>query len=246
MTFIYAFRDTGYQRGVKVGRDSSKSGLQRFERSFCYTPRSMEYVARWHIADGGSLAEAETMARLGLPPLRLANNGHEWINLEPKNLVQAVSTNLGRSPEAEGIRLKSIPSWEDFRNPKMIKPSDKYRQVLWTYEELETGALKTQRMDDWAAPRETRKTYSRNGFKPIFAFSYDGPVSFQGNRAVQLAWEAAMSEFGPGAGDEFHGWLHAGASTEQLRQFYAARGLKQLRDLIEKPEGVRRAYNKVD
>ena len=45
--YIYALKDRGFDRGIKIGRDSNFP--TRFQRAQCYSPRGIDLVAAWRI-----------------------------------------------------------------------------------------------------------------------------------------------------------------------------------------------------
>src|SRR5262249_22811206 len=107
--WIYAFQDTGYERGIKVGRDGSKNGLAAWEAVPCYSPREMLYLASWRIefpftrgATFSSAAELERNlhneigGRLDFP-----RNGREWFDLTATEAAERISDRLGRKPDGE-------------------------------------------------------------------------------------------------------------------------------------------------
>ncbi|HMN15292.1 MAG TPA: hypothetical protein PKD55_23495 [Bellilinea sp.] len=249
MAWIYAFQDTGYEQGVKIGIDGTKAGLDRFKKAFCYTPRSMRYLAGWRVdpvRTGHSLRDLEKIAVRGLPPLRFDNNGTEWVKLTPSEAIEAVSQNLHLAPELLDRSLGKASRWDDFRNPADPGAMTTFRQVVWIYKEHLTGRVKTQRIDEWLTPRERVKTYSRNGFKPVCAFTYEGPVSLASNVVLHQTWLTAMSEFGPQVAGEHYGWLSDGIQEDTVASFYRTKGLHELSDFSEegRPRGVRPAYNR--
>ncbi|MDA0701789.1 MAG: hypothetical protein O3A96_00905, partial [Proteobacteria bacterium] len=109
MAWIYAIADSGYEIGVKVGRDAHQSGLQRYRRSHCYSPRKMQCIALWEIPQDANHADWERRARSNLQALIFPHNGAEWLALDRADAVRAVSNNLGRRPD----RL----------NPELHRPS---------------------------------------------------------------------------------------------------------------------------
>jgi len=253
MGCIYMFRDTGYDQGVKIGWASDDK--KRFGVALSYTPRSIEYVARWDVEKnvlGGTHQKVEAAATQGLPRLNFENNGREWFALKPAEAIARVADNLGRKPSATDVVVQRRGRClDDFRWPLHADRENyhDHKHVVWVYQENLTGRLKTRVIWEWQTPRERVRTYSRNGFKPLLAFTYRGPIASEGNQRVQGAWAEAMSLFGPGPAEEHYGWLHEVAQPTDLLGHYKTGGLQQIQQFgptAPRPEGVKRSYNSRD
>ena len=222
--YIYAFKDRGYDRGVKVGRD--KKHPRRFKIAQCYSPRGVDLVAVWRIGEGlNSLAEAETIAREGLPRFARQNAGVEWCDLNAQEAVERISANLAAAPEHVGLNPKITSTHDDFRDPKHVEKG-RYRQALWVYRENATGHLKVQRTHSWEVPREPKKTYSLLGFQPIGLFLHNGQGDHRaGNQAIHDVWKRVVSELGYGVDHIQVGWLKSDAKYEAVRDVVRSEGL---------------------
>lgn len=251
MGWIYVFRDRGYEQGVKIGCDSSADGFTRHQRADSYTPRGIVYEAAWSVdparygaASLRSLEETVLHPQLAadLRPLIFPNNGVEWFDATAEQAVGALTALFDRAPDRRCPAVPRCAPWDDLRNPKDVGRG-RFRQVLWVYQEHLTGRLKTQRIDDWRAPREVRRTYSRNGFRAVAAFIAADPTGPEGNWTVQAAWEAALERFGRGEPHAPYGWTAPGTSVEDLAQLYAEQGLKPVDPAGAPPDGVKVAYN---
>ncbi|EWY36278.1 hypothetical protein N825_28825 [Skermanella stibiiresistens SB22] len=256
MPFIYAFSDSRYERGVKIGRCSSAYAMTAWKAAPSYSPSPMHYLAAWQVdaplrcVDGSSHARVADLEahlhRACNPHLVFPRNGREWFDLSGPEAIKRISRILGRDPDRvnghEGIEILN----DNLRYPHPTKLRDYgMKVVVWVYREHLTDRLKTQFVHDWTSPRETRRRYSRNGFSEIMAFTYAGAVSGDGNASIYEAWCQVMIEFGPGSDDRAYGWLNPGAKPEDIRNRYQSLGLIPL-DIASSrpPDGVRPAYNR--
>jgi hypothetical protein len=249
--WIYVFRDTGYDIGVKVGRSSSRFGA--WDDAPSYSPRQMQYVAGWRVdlpeqpgvskGAAASQVERSVAAQLG-PNLVYPRNGREWFRLSAADAIERISSALRSEPSLrDGHTQKNVTN-DQFRNPGPHRIAEhRFKLVAWVYREHLTGRIKTQVNDDWTNPFETRRRYSRNGFEEIAAFSYPGPVSSAGNIQTHEVWRKVMKALGPGPEDRFYGWLSDGVVPSDAARIYG----EALRSLpLEKgncPPGVRKRYN---
>lgn len=251
MGWIYIFRDRGYEQGVKIGCDSGGGGFTRHQRADSYTPRGIVYKAAWSVEPGHygaaslrTLEETVLHPQLAaeLRPLIFPNNGAEWFDATAERAVDVLAALLGGAPDRRHPLVPRSAPWDDLRNPKDVARG-RFRQVLWIYEEHLTGRLKTQRIDDWRAPREVRRTYSRNGFRAAAAFIAADPAGPDGNRAVHAAWEDAMERFGRGEPHALYGWASPGTTVDDLGRLYSQHGLEMVDPAGPPPPGVKAAYN---
>ena len=222
--YIYALKDSGFDRGVKIGRDKNHPG--RLKIAQCYSPRGLDLVAIWPIDKGfQSLAEAERTARDGLPHFARRNAGIEWRDVNADQALEQISANLAVDPEDVGRNPRITSTYDDFRDPKHVERG-RYRQGLWVYRENETGLLKVQRTHSWEIPREAKKTYSILGFQPVAMFLHnekDGRSA--GNQAIHDVWTRVVSELGHGVDHIQVGWLRGEAKYNQVRDLVRAAGL---------------------
>jgi len=222
--YIYALKDRGFDRCVKVGRD--KNHPDRFKIAQCYSPRGLDLVAIWPIANGfNNLPEAEQVARNGLPHFARQNAGVEWRDLSARDAVEKISANLAVTPQEVGRNPKITSTYDDFRDPKHVEKG-RYRQALWVYRENETGHLKVQRTHSWKIPREQKKTYSLLGFRPIALFINKKEYNqSSGNQDIQSVWTRVVSELGYGVDHIQVGWLRSDTNYDAVRDIVNAEGL---------------------
>jgi hypothetical protein len=239
--WIYALRDRGYEVGTKIGRD--KNHPDRFRRAQCYTPRGIDLEAVWRVERKfDSLAQAEVVARRGLPLISGSNSGAEWCAVTATEAIGRVSANLGIEPEACGGNPRITTTYDDFRDPKQLG-RETHRQILWIYRENGTGMLKVQRTCSWAVPQEPVKTYSLLGFRPVACFGLFGDLDMrEGNRRIHELWVEIVSRYGYGVDHLQVGWLQPRADVEELRRLTVGRGLVELTDWRHCPAGVRSGY----
>jgi len=239
--WIYAFRDRGFERGVKIGRD--KNHPDRFRRAQCYTPRGIDLVASWRIEKGfDSLAQAEAFARRGLPMVTGTNCGAEWCALTPKEAIDRVSANLAIEPEPHVGNPRITTTYDDFRDPKALG-RETNRQIFWIYRENISSLLKVQRTCSWKVPQEPVKTYSLLGFRPVASFGhFAGRDVKEGNRKIHELWEELVEASGYGVNHIQVGWLNPAASLDELRRAALGRGLTEIADWQRCPPGVRAGY----
>lgn len=239
--FIYAFRDRGYDKGIKVGRD--KNHPDRFRRAQCYTPRGIDVAAVWRI-DGtfASLAQAEATARQGLPLISGLNSGAEWCAVTAAGAIERVSSNLGNDPEPRAGNPSITATYDDFRDPKQLG-RETNRQILWIYRENVTSQLKVQRTCSWRVPQEPVKTYSLLGFRPVACFGLFAERDVRvGNRRIHELWVDLVNAHGYGV-DHIHvGWLRPHTKIEDLYRAAVAAGLIELKDWRQCPVDVRPGY----
>lgn len=239
---IYAFKDRGFDRGIKIGRDANPP--HRFRIAQCYTPRGIDLVATWSIeCDFRDLAEAERIARAGLPTVANPNGGAEWCDLDAAEAVNRVSANLRLHPDAQAGNPSINTTYDDFRDPKTLRGTEKHRQILWLYRENRTNILKVQRTASWKVPQEPVKTYSLLGFRPIAAFNAPRTVPLStGNALVHKAWEQLVSHYGGGVKHLHVGWLEPEAAAAAVIRDIEACGLSQITDFSRCPPDVRPGY----
>lgn len=250
--WIYAIQDTGYVRGTKIGICGSANGLACWQAVPCYSPRPMRYLAGWRIelspSTDSTLRSTERCIHDGLGSHWLDHgcNGEEWFDLDAVAATEAVSDMLEQRPSALDRHEGRVVKNDQFRNPHPRHlPTHPRKIVAWVYQEQFTGRLKTQVIDDWKTPRETRRRYSRNGFAAVAAFSYDGRAAPAQNLLVHNAWLEVMRELGPGADDTHYGWLNKLTSLEDVIDRYRSKDLVALDTMSSTPpEGVKHAYNR--
>lgn len=239
--WVYAFCDRGFDRGVKIGRD--KNHPDRFKRAQCYTPRGIDLVAVWPIDDRfSSLAEAESLARQGLPNVSGSNNGAEWCDATPAEAIATVTENLGVDPERTSRNPAINATYDDFRDPKKLG-RETHRQIIWVYVENVTSILKVQRTSSWKVPQEPVKTYSLLGFRPVTCFGNFGePDLRRGNSHIHNLWVNLVNTLGHGVDHLQVGWLRPEAQLNEIRQKARAHGLAEMTDWSVCPSGVRSGY----
>lgn len=222
--YIYALKDRGFDRGVKIGRD--KNHPDRFKRAQCYSPRGLDLVAVWPIEKAfQSLAEAERTARDGLPSFARQNAGTEWRDLNAEQALEQISVNLAVEPSDVGRNPRVTSTYDDFRDPKHVDKS-KHRQALWVYRENQTGHLKVQRTHSWKVPQEAKKTYSLLGFQPIGVFLNGGKKGLHSsNQNVHEAWARVVQDLGYGVDHIQVGWLRSESKYDAVRKLLHASGL---------------------
>jgi len=214
----------------------------------------MWYLAGWQVEfpfitaektyEGASDLERDLHSTIGAK-LEFPRNGREWFDLSPTEAVERISERLGREPDRCMRHVGTQVTNDQFRNPHAGTLDRHARKVVaWVYEEHLTGRLKTQLIDDWTTPLETKRRYSRNGFSEIAAFSYPGAPSTSENVRLLRCWEMVMSEVGPGTDDTSFGWLLPGATGGEVISIYGKSGFQAF-DMVRDhpPEGVKRAYN---
>ncbi len=103
---------------------------------------------------------------------------------------------------------KITTTYDDFRDPKVLRGTEKHRQLPWLYRENRTDLLKVQRTASWKVPQEPVKTYSLLGFQPIAAFTVQqSAVLSNDNTRAHATWENPVRDHGHGI-DHIHvGWL---------------------------------------
>ena len=242
MTFgwIYALRDRGLDRGVKIGRDKNK--LHRVNTAQCYTPRGIDVIAFWQIPAGGrfaSLADAERVARAGLTRMPGPCAGVEWCDIPVQEAVPEVSKRLGLPPEILNQPLGPRATYDDFRNPKRVA-LHKERQLLWVYQEAGTGILKVQRNNMWMTNLDRPRTYSALGFSVVDCYGMDVTEDYlQDNLAIHTLWESLVTRFGHGIDWPHVGWLRPEVSRDDIRGAALLAGLKTIDWRQGKPAGLR-------
>lgn len=245
--WIYVFLDNGYEQGVKVGRSSSRHGA--WDDAPSYSPRPMRYAAGWEINLGvgqtASSVEREIHGVLG-PALVYPRNGREWFDVAQEEAIERISEKLGTAPEGRNLHVNRVVTNDQFRNPHPRRAAtNRFRTVAWVYQEHMTGRLKTQVIDDWTTPLETRRRYSRNGFAECAAFTAPDDEISRGNLATQGAWERVMDELCGDHEDGRYGWLPEGARLEDVAAIYRAAGLVSIdMDRARPYPGVKPAYNR--
>jgi hypothetical protein len=236
--WIYAFKDRGFIRGVKVGRDGKHPS--RFKHAQCYTPRGIDLVAIWDVGNKfTSIAEAEMVARGNLPTISNQNGGAEWLALTAEEAIVKVTSNLGITPEPFSGNPRIISTYDDFRDPKQLKGTEKYRQLLWVYRENKTGLIKVQRTHSWKVPHEPVKTYSILGFKPVACFSPlpNGDIH-KDNRMVHSIWVDLVTEFGHGPEHVQVGWLKPEVRLDMVVNEIKNSQLSEITDWNSRPFGT--------
>jgi hypothetical protein len=260
--FIYLISDTGNDNASKIGFISDSKNVWNAVPS--YSPRPMRFDAAWAIpsrfmqGSGSAISQRRNLEHklhslsgelLHLQPGK-ERAGKDWVMIAPKEAQRIISDYLGSAPDLrDGHRGQTVTN-DNFRNPHPTKvAANKYKVVVWLYREIGTGHLKTQYCDDWTSPHETKRRYSVNGIEELAAFTYAGPKTAVGNKAVLDAWTAAVREFGHGSDDRHYGWLKAGTSVESVLDSYAATGLSRCLRIGKGspiPEGVKGAYNRAE
>lgn len=245
--WIYAFKDIGFDRGIKVGRDRNRT--DRFKISQCYSPRGIELVALWHVeapksgSSDAAFAAIEAKARSRMRRLDTADGGDEWVDATADEAIDGVSSALGARPEATWVMLAPAKStYCDFRSPKRIEEATKYRQLLWAFVENQTGRIKLQRSDMWNCPLRERRTYSLLGFPAVRCWGFEDPgLHVAGNGRIHEVWKSAVDEMGYGEQDVRVGWLREGARMEEIESRARKAGLVEIdiSDFRKKPEGLR-------
>lgn len=225
--YIYALRDKGYSRGIKIGRD--KSPYNRYKHSQCFTPRGIELVARWSIpAELGSLHDLEKQASKGLIRIENPNSGVEWFDVDRDQVIECVSANLGLRCDL----IRSVPpitsTWDAFRDPKHLTGTEKHRQFLCVYVENCTNSVKVQRTCDWDVPLEERKTYSLLGFRPVaFMGTFEEKNIKINNERTHQSWLELVTKFGFGEHHLQVGWLKPNVSADVVRDYLVSKGFRQ-------------------
>ena len=246
-TWIYVFWDSGYACGVKVGRSSSQLGA--WDDAPSYSPRPMHYVAGWKVNVGAgqtaSSIERKIHNALGAG-LVFPRNGREWFDVTPQEAVERIAQAFGKAPEGRDLDVGQVVTNDQFRNPHPRRAAtNRFRTVAWVYREHLTDRLKTQVIDDWTTPLESRRRYSRNGFAECAAFTTGDAEIGTANVVTQVGWTRVMTEFCGDYEDSRYGWLPEGASLEGVTAIYRAAGLVQIdMDRAHPYPGVKPAYNK--
>ncbi len=244
--WIYAFKDAGFDRGIKIGRDRNRT--DRFKISQCYSPRGIDLVALWHVdapksgSDDSVFAAIEVKARSRLRRLETADGGDEWVDATADEAIEGVSAALGAKPEATWIMLVPKTTYCDFRSPKHIEKATKYRQLLWAFVENRTGRIKLQRSDMWNCPLRERRTYSLLGFPAVKCWGFTEKAKHvAGNGEVHAAWLKAVEDLGFGEKDVRVGWLKEGAELGEIEERARKAGMVEIgiEDIARKPEGLR-------
>lgn len=249
MGWIYAFRDARYDHGIKIGWDGDKRCKSRINKAQSYSPVKIICEAVWQIPDElktrlGSARKVEGLACKGLLPLSYQNNGREWFDVDITSALERVSANLNLQPQK--IEFASTVNWDDFRSPRDIEKAQFsiFKQVLWVYEENLTGRIKVQRIDEWKTPREGVKTYSRNGFKPMRAFTYTGRTCKTKNLGIVDLWKETMKTFHAPVDNSSYGWLPDNVGLGDVYSFLSGSGYNNLDPpFVSMPEGVKQSYN---
>ncbi|AJF05573.1 hypothetical protein [Geoalkalibacter subterraneus] len=248
MGWIYAFRDSRYDVGIKLGWEKSKYGNKYITIAHSYSPAEIIYEAAWEIEtevkDRSQSNAIEEKASQNLTNLNFPNNGREWFNIDTKSCIEIVSDNL----KLKSVKINKLSNnnHDDFRYPKHLDSPrmSKHKQVLWVYEENITKRIKLQRIDEWKTPRETRKRYSRNGFKPIAAFTYQSGVNINSNIKIHRLWETTLTNYKTPIDNSTYGWLPENVSGEEVIHYLAKNHFEQLSPPFNnKPFGVRTSYN---
>lgn len=251
--WIYAFADSGYDRGVKLGRSSTKLGA--WHDAPCYSPRPLLYLAGWEVdlpvdsrmtkGAAANAIERKVGRHLG-PPLTYPRNGREWFDIETAAALSRISDVLGAAPSIENGHLSGIVTNDQFLNPHPRKfGSHPFRIVAWIYREQLTGRVKTQLIDDWQTPFEIRRRYSRNGFEELAAFTSENPSIPDANRQTYEAWVAVMMRLGAGTAPTHYGWLPPEVDLQAVSDLYLKSGLASIGpDRHRMPAGVRPLYNR--
>lgn len=244
--WIYAFKDRGFNRGIKIGRDRNRT--DRYEIAQCYSPRGIELVALWHVdapkqgRKDGTFSSIETRARSRLSRLETSDGGAEWVNSTADEAIDGVSGALGTKPEATWVRHVPTSTYDDFRSPKVIAKATKYRQLLWAFRENKTGRIKLQRSDMWNCPLRERRTYSLLGFPAVACWGFEDPdLRIAGNPRIHDVWKRAVEDLGCGADDLRVGWLNDGVELEEVEARTKDAGLARIdiSDIRRKPTGLR-------
>lgn len=256
--YIYLYRDSGYELGVKIGYDGSPRCRSTWNAAPSYSPRPMLFVAAWKIPDRFFLSSqtpkksregVERMLHSACGPMmaempEFPRTGRDWCWTTADHALETITSQLGAKPDLLDPYKGLVVSNDNLRNPHPTKvASHPIKIVLWTYRELHTGLLKTQYIDDWRSPRERARRYSRNGIEEIAAHTYDGPTISAENLKVLELWSHAVERFGFGTEDKYYGWLRPECHLEELLSFYDAHLRRAEHRSAVPPEGVRRAYN---
>ncbi len=256
--YIYLFRDSGYDVGVKIGYDATNKCASAWKAAPSYSPRAMIFGAAWEIpaklvdsskSPGENRRYVEQELHLACGRLmsdmpEYPRTGRDWVWTDQQAALKAISNVLGCRPHIVDGHLGKKVSNDNFRNPRPDKvAANRFKIVAWLYRELQTGRLKTQFIDDWTSPREKRRRYSRNGIEELAAFTYPGATTSSGNIRVLEARSKVVRTFGQGPEDQWYGWLNEGVTYEDVASAYS-----KLLDQIDPratrpPEGVRGAYN---
>lgn len=245
--FIYAFRDNGYERGVKIGRGASSN----LTTAQCFTPRGVAFLGAWEVGlhQKVTVVEAAALKRLDsrrfvLPGFSIENTrtGREWFDLTPPEAVELISEALSLSPCPEPWRVRATPA-DEYQSIDR-KPG---RMMVFVQEECETRRLKVNSVSEWTSPRERQRRYSRNGFGQIAAYTYlDPEVTIDQNFKVVEARLALFRRYACNPKSSL-GWLPEAAAREEVSHFLSGAGLTKISDIISsagRPPGVRVAYNK--
>lgn len=244
--WIYAFKDRGFDRGIKIGRDRNRT--DRYEIAQCYSPRGIELVALWRVdapkfgRNDSTFSSIETRARSRLSPLETFDGGAEWVDATADEAIDGVSGALGMNPEATWVKHIPTSTYDDFRSPKVIAKATKYRQLLWAFRENQTGRIKLQRSDMWNCPLRERRTYSLLGFPAVACWGFVEPeLHVAGNSRIHDVWRRAVEDLGNGDDDLRVGWLNEGVDLGVIEERIRGAGLKRIdiTDIRRKPAGLR-------
>jgi len=238
--WIYALRDRGIERGIKIGRDRNR--LERYHIAQCYTPRGIDVVGLWAVGAGGrhpTLAAAERQARAGLRPVHGLCVGEEWCDIDAAGALAHATERLGIEPVTAAPDLKPRATYDDFRNPKHVDQHPA-RQLLWVFQENGTGILKVQRNNMWMTNLDRPRTYSVLGFRLVACFGF-GTAEHYGdlNRRTDQLWRAIVTELGNGVEAPQVGWLAPEVTLPQVSAMIEASGMSRIDLAAGKPAGLK-------
>lgn len=261
--YIYLFRDSGYETGVKVGYDATPGCETAWKCAPSYSPRRMLFEAAWEIPDRFMLTgqtvgtsrkklEHDLHAVCGCLMKDMSDfprTGLDWCLTTREQAQAAISGIIGAPPDivAGHLLVRRPVTNDNFRNPRPSNVAgNRFKIAVWIYREMHTGRLKTAFVDDWTTPREKARRYSRNGIEEVAAFSYEGPITPEGNLSILRAWTDVVTEFGFGPDDLHYGWLREEAKLDDVTAFYGERLVKLDHNARaeDRPLGVRFSYNK--
>src|SRR4051812_3828598 len=107
--WIYVFRDSRYERGVKIGYHNTSKAQGAWVVAPSYSPAQMLYVAAWQVehpyvsTSGGLHTSKESLERhlqrLCGRPLGIPRCGEDWIDTTEHNAVTVISRELGHEPD---------------------------------------------------------------------------------------------------------------------------------------------------
>ncbi|MEQ8832155.1 MAG: hypothetical protein RLW87_20275 [Alphaproteobacteria bacterium] len=249
MSWLYILKDTGYL-DVKVGKDGSANGLGRIKEAPGSTPRDIIEVAAWQLGECDRFTHnsLETAVHRNLNRLRHPDDGHpwqagrEWFSDGAERVVNVVCELLGRAPDRSSDKPMDAKGYDDYREKGPLSLR-RYKHVAVLYEERYTGRLKLQATDHWKIVNE-RKTYSRNGFRPVAAFTYPQALDADANlklhatvRLVQSTYWGLSKSDDP---DRFYGWLPEGVPINAVMDSLGQDGFQRFGvHSDEAPIGVR-------